>query len=220
MKLRFVNPNSTAEMTRRMVEQARSLAPQGIEVTGATNEQGPAAIQGQADGDAAEPGTLALLLAGGFDVGVIGCFDDTGLPAARARSQVPLLGLGEASFSVADSRAEPFVVLTTSQLSVPVLEANIASYRLTRHCLAVIASDVPVLAFEHDRANAAARLTARAKQALSAHETARSLVLGCAGMGGLASEVSRELGLTVIDPIEAALACALKTADLPCISGA
>lgn len=208
MRLCLVNPNATAEMTRRMVEQARNLAPQGVEVSGATNTQGPPAIQGQADGDAAEPGTLALLAAGGFDLGVIGCFDDTGLPAARRSCPVPILGLGEASFTQADEQAAPFVVLTTSALSVPVLEANITSYGLEGHCLAVVASGVPVLAFEHDRASARNRLAETAKKACDDFAGTRTLVLGCAGMGGLATDLSKELGLAVIDPIEAALALA------------
>lgn len=220
MKLCFVNPNSTAEMTRRMVEQARNLAPQGVEVSGATNTQGPAAIQGQADGDAAEPGTLALLAAGGFDLAVIGCFDDTGLPAARLSCPVPILGLGKASFTQADERAAPFVVLTTSTLSVPVLEANITSYGLERHCLAVVASGVPVLDFEHDRASARNRLVKAAKKACHEFAGTRTLLLGCAGMGGLAAELSHELSLPVIDPIEAALTLSMKELERSCTRSA
>lgn len=216
MKLHFVNPNATAEMTRRMVEQARNLAPQSVEVTGATNTQGPAAIQGQADGDAAEPGTLALLAAGGFDLAVIGCFDDTGLPAARRSSPVPILGLGQASFIRAHEQAAPFIVLTTSALSVPVLEANITGYGLQRHCLAVVASGVPVLDFEHDRASARSRLVQAAKKACAEYSGTRTLVLGCAGMGGLATDLSQELNLPVIDPIEAALTLSMKTLKRTC----
>ena len=210
MKLCFVNPNSTVEMTERMVDQARGLAPRDFVVTGVTNTAGPASIQGQADGDAAEPGTLSLLAEGGFDLGVIGCFDDTGLPIARSRSRMPLVGLGEASFITAHDLAEPFIVLTTSQLSVPVLEANIASYNLQRHCLGVFASGVPVLDFEHDRANAKERLIAQARRRCAEHTQTHTLVLGCAGMGGLAADLSQALNLTVVDPIEAALSLARK----------
>lgn len=208
MKLCFVNPNSTTEMTRRMVEQARGLAPRGLSIIGATNTAGPPSIQGQADGDAAEPGTLSLLAAGGFDLAVIGCFDDTGLQVARTRCAIPIVGLGEASFQRGHDQAEPFIVLTTSELSVPVLEANIASYGLHRHCIGIFASGVPVLDFEHDRANARDRLISEARRLCTEHGQTRTLVLGCAGMGGLAAELTEALGLTVIDPIEAALAVA------------
>lgn len=210
MKICFVNPNSTAEMTRRMVEQARRHAPPGTSICGATNSSGPPSIQGSADGAAAEPGTLALLAQGGFDTAVIGCFDDTGIQAARRSAAARVIGLGEASYIMADRLRQPFFVLTTSQLSVPVLAANVQAYGLARHCAGVCAANVPVLDLEYDRAAATDRLISAGLAHIRRSEGIQTVVLGCAGMGGLAGEIAAALGIQAIDPVAAAVALALE----------
>ncbi len=158
MRLLIVNPNSTSDMTDRIGEEAKSQLPDWVELILKTNESGPASIQGAADGDAAVPGTLALLACTPFDAAVIGCFDDTGLAEVSADGTQCIVGLGEAAFRSAAQSGRRFAVLTTSELSVPVLESNMRSYGLGSNCVCIRASKIDVLDFERDRDAASLRL--------------------------------------------------------------
>ncbi|MFD2740404.1 aspartate/glutamate racemase family protein [Sulfitobacter aestuarii] len=204
MRVLVVNPNATVEMTERIAAELRQYLPPDITLISATNHDGPASIQGAADGAAALPGTLALLRAPGHDGAVIACFDDTGLIELRDIHPRPLTGIGEAAFAEAAARGRPFAVLTTSPLSVPVLEANITAYGLAQHCRKIHASSIEVLDFETDRAGAERRLIAAGRDLLTQYPEVETVVLGCAGMGGLSASVGAALGVTVVDPIAAA----------------
>lgn len=97
MKLAYINPNATESMTVGIVETARRAMP-GTDIFGLTNTDGPPAIEGAADGEAAIPGVLSrrnAARAAGVDALVIACFDDTGLEDARAHSDFPILGIGQ-----------------------------------------------------------------------------------------------------------------------------
>lgn len=210
MRLLIVNPNSTSEMTDRIGAEARNHLPDGVALTLRTNDSGPAAIQGAVDGKAAIPGALALLKDTPCDVAVIGCFDDIGLSDVPADGPAAVIGLGEAAIRTADRSGRRFAVLTTSDLSVPVLEANLRAYGAEANCVCVQASMIGVLDFERNRVAASQRLIAAARRLLDAHPDIETIVLGCAGMGGLASDMAGALHIPVIDPIEAAIGMALQ----------
>ncbi len=201
----IINPNSTASMTDAMVAGAQAAAP-GVVFEGWTSALGPAAIEGAADGDAAVPHLLPLVRAasdGGADGIVIGCFDDTGLEAARALAACPVIGIGQAAYHMAALRAGRFSVVTTLAVSVPVLEANIAAQGFGGWLGRVRASGVAVLALEADPAAADVAIVAEARAAL-AEDGVGCIVLGCAGMVGLPDRVAAATGAVVIDGVTAA----------------
>jgi allantoin racemase len=199
MRLLFINPNSTESMTETIASAARHAAPPGVEIIARTNRVGPPAIQGEVDGAAALPGLLAEIAAADEpDAIVIACFDDTGLSEARALAPCPVLGIGQAAYLAAVLLGRRFSVVTTLEVSVPILEANLAAYGLTGACARVRASGVPVL--EVERAGDA--IAAEAARAL-AEDGARAIVLGCAGMAGLTERLA-VLPVPVIDGVTAA----------------
>ena len=82
----IINPNSTVTMTDAMVETARKVAPNS-NIVGWTSIDGPPAIQGAQDGDAAIPPLMKLVRkadSARAKAIIIGCFDDTGLAEARS----------------------------------------------------------------------------------------------------------------------------------------
>lgn len=82
MRLLFVNPNSTDSMTDKVRQTARNVLPSTIDVVACSNLQGPASIQGAADGELAIPGMLNVIrgeIERGLDGIVIACFDDAGI---------------------------------------------------------------------------------------------------------------------------------------------
>ncbi|WP_417684439.1 aspartate/glutamate racemase family protein [Roseibium sp.] len=204
-----VNPNTTASMTEKIGEAARAAAGSGIRITAINPDEGPAAIQGPADGAAALPGLFALIEAqmtsnDPADAIVIACFDDTGLWELKRRWPVPVIGIGEAAYHVAALASQRFSVVTTLSVSVPVLEQNLTQIGLAPRCAKVRASEVPVLDLEDPASDARAKVEAEIERAIAEDEIG-AMVLGCAGMADLAEDLSRKFSMRVIDGVSAAV---------------
>lgn len=208
MAVVIINPNSTRSMTTAMLEQAKRSAPD-ITFEGWTSEDGPAAIQGEADGLAATPPLLRLVAeaaAQGADGIIIGCFDDTALPEAAQLANCPVIGIGQAAYHYAALRNWRYSVVTTLSVSLPVINDNINRYGLSSFAARVRASEVPVLALENDPAGAARAVAAEAKRA-EREDDISAVILGCAGMVQVLDTVQDTLGIHTIDPV----ACAARS---------
>ena len=156
----FINPNSTIAMTDSCIETLKSELPEFCQVKGITNYDGPAAIQGEEDGNAAIPGLLKEIEKNSdCDGFIIGCFDDTGLAEARLISKKPIIGIGQSAFHMAALRHGKFCVLTTLEISIPVIKQNIKSQGFGNLCKDVMASGIPVLELENNQTNAANTLS-------------------------------------------------------------
>ncbi|MEM7446073.1 MAG: aspartate/glutamate racemase family protein [Pseudomonadota bacterium] len=213
MRVLAINPNSTASMTDGIVEAARAAAAPDVTIDGLTNADAPPAIQGEADGLVATPGVIAACeeaADNGYDAAIIACFDDTGLTLARAAASIPVIGIGQAAFLIAMLHGGIFTVITTLQVSVGVIEDNLAAYRLTDACARVRASGLPVLALEDDPDTARTTLVECARAA-AAEDRADALVLGCAGMAPYGRAMYDASGLHAIDGVAAAVGLARAT---------
>lgn len=203
-RIAFINPNSTTEMTESCAASLQAVIGGGYEVLAVTNDDGPASIQGEEDGQAAIPGLLAAVAAHADCDGIIlGCFDDTGLAEARVMARQPLIGIGQASFHLATLQGGSFHILTTLAVSIPVIEANLARQNFSASCAAVLASGVPVLDLEHH--------PDASLETISAHITAieeggisPTIILGCAGMTNIHGRLQARHDATLVDPISAA----------------
>jgi allantoin racemase len=213
MKILVINPNSTASMTAAIGAAAKRVAAPGTAIAAVNPTSGPAAIQGAEDGLAALPGLFALFerevmqapkTTGDCDAVVIACFDDTGLKALKARSPVPVVGIGEAGFLAAMLVAERFSVVTTLDVSLPVIEANLEAYGWRSRCAGLHASGVPVLDLEGAGAKVVETVAAGIARAM-AEDGCDAVVLGCAGMADLAEEMTERFGIPVIDGVAAAV---------------
>ena len=192
-------------MTEKIAAAAKAVAAPGTEIVARNPLNGPAAIQGPEDGEAALPGLLAEIdRADGFDAAIIACFDDTGLYAARRRTAVPVIGIGEAAFHTAMLVAGTFSVVTTLAVSIPVIQENIMRYGLAARCGRVRASNVPVLELERPGSTARETISDEIANALI-HDGADAIVLGCAGMAELAADLSERHNVPVIDGVAAAV---------------
>lgn len=210
--LLVINPNSTEAMTAKILASAREAAPQA-DITAWTSHNAPPAIEGPADGTAAAPPLLKLIAqAQGFDAIIIACFDDTALQEAKALSPVPVIGIGEAAYATARLFGTRFSVVTTLGVSVPVLQENIRTTGYGDLCARVRASDVPVLALEHEPAAALNAVAAEAETALR-EDNIKALVLGCAGMTGLQERLA-SLPVMLIDGVVAATHLGLAAAAI------
>lgn len=209
MQILVINPNSTARMTESIAAAAHRAALTGTQITAVNPENGPPAIQGAADGEAALPGLFALferevLGKNQFDAAIIACFDDTGLHELKARSPVPVMGIGEAAYLAAMMVAERFSVVTTLPVSLPVIEANLTAYGWAGRCAGLRASGVPVLDLENAAGDVVEAIAAQIDGAL-AEDGCGAVVLGCAGMAKMAMEMTARFKVPVIDGVVAAV---------------
>jgi allantoin racemase len=206
MKLRVINPNTTASMTATIAAAARAVAAQGTVIEAITSSTGPVSIEGYYDEALCLPGLLLEIAAGekaGCDAHIIACFDDTGLDAARQLARAPVIGIGEAAYHAAALVAQRFTVVTTLGRSIPALEHNLMKYGFDRRTT-VRASEVPVLELENPASNGRRRVNDEIARALK-EDRAEAIVLGCAGMADLARDLAAEHGCPVIDGVSAAV---------------
>lgn len=210
MRILIINPNTTASMTKAIGIAAAKVASAGTTILAVNPNHGPASIQGPEDGEAALPGLYAVFdsymsVEDPYDAVIIACFDDTGLAELRARSEVPVTGIGEAAYLLAAKMAAPFSVITTLAVSIPVLQHNIETYGLSAQCVRVRASEIPVLDLEHYPEQALARIGTEIAEALETDQC-RSIVLGCAGMADMAFVLENTYSVPVIEGVSAAVA--------------
>ncbi len=206
MRILIVNPNTTVSMTEKAAAAARAVAGHGTEIIAATSKSGPASIEGHYDGAIAVPGLLTEIRDGqaaGAQAAIIACFDDTGLDAARALADMPVLGLCESAVVTAALLAQRFTVVTTLERSRVLIENLIRHYGMGGRAK-VRAADIPVLQLENEGSGAIHKLKRQIERALE-EDGAEAIVLGCAGMADLARSLQREYDVPVIDGVAAAV---------------
>ncbi|MGI5238359.1 aspartate/glutamate racemase family protein [Dactylosporangium sp. CA-139066] len=209
MRIRVVNPNTTAAMTATIEASARAVAGPGVHVEAVTSAMGPASIESHYDEALSVPGVLAAVAEGeraGVDAYVIACFGDPGLDAARELARGPVVGIAEAAMHAATLLGRGFTVVTTLERTTGRAWDLAARYAPAGACRGVHACEIPVLELDRDPF-LADRVATLAGAALAA-DGADVVVLGCAGMADLARTVSARIGVPVVDGVAAATALA------------
>ncbi|MBK8454037.1 MAG: aspartate/glutamate racemase family protein [Thiofilum sp.] len=205
MKIVLINPNTTSSMTTKAAQTARSVAAAGTVIVERTPSMGPVSIEGYYDEVFSIPGLIAEMQAepdaDGF---IIACFDDTGLDAARCITAAPVVGIGEAAFHFAALLGAEFAVVTTLSRSIPALKHNLLKYGLAHKCAKVRAAEVPVLELEKEGSEACGKISSVIEQCIKA-DGAEVIVLGCAGMTDLATQLSMQHGVPVVDGVVSAV---------------
>jgi allantoin racemase len=202
-KILIVNPNTTASMTDTIAEAARAVAAADTEIVAVTSAMGPASIEGFYDEAFAVPGLIqALSNAPDADAGIIACFDDTGLDAARTAVRYPVVGICEAALVTAGQIAKRIAVVTTLPRSIVPLEELVRRYGFAERAR-VTTCNVAVLDLEKPGSGAREKL--EAEIALALDKGAEAIVLGCAGMADLAHALSKKYEVLVVDGVAAAV---------------
>ncbi|WP_219470527.1 aspartate/glutamate racemase family protein [Nonomuraea rhizosphaerae] len=203
MRVKVINPNTSLAMTDVIGRCAREVAARSTCVEAVSPAMGPASIESHYDEALAVPGVLAEIAAGERDDisgYVIACFGDPGLYAARELASGPVVGIAEAAMHTATLVGRTFSVVTSLSRTIGQAWDLARSYGFETACRGVHACDVPVLEME----SSLPAVTALCSSAL-ASDGSDSIVLGCAGMAPFRGELSRSLGVPVIDGITAAV---------------
>ncbi len=207
MKIRVINPNTSAAMTAKIGEAARAVAFAGTVIEAVNPSFGAASIEDHHDDAWAAAGVTEQVRAGeasGSDAYVVACFGDPGLHAARELARGPVVGIAEAAFHAATLVATGFSVVTTLTRTCVIAEHLVLQYGFERRCRGLHGTDIAVLELEDPASNAFERILGCAQDALM-RDRSGAIVLGCAGMAELCHALQQRLGVPVIDGVGAAV---------------
>ena len=218
-QLLLINPNTTARVTDLLRQHARHAAGPHAVVRAVTARFGAPYISCEASYLVAGHATLdawAAALASAHpppDAVLIGCFGDPALLALREASAAPVTGLADAAFIEAAAHGR-FAVVTGGERWQPML------LRLA-HTLGVgdqLAGVVTVKATGAELLadpSAARTLLARTCQQAAQDLGVQAVVLGGAGLAGMAADIQAQVAVPVIDSVLAGVRHALRLAELP-----
>ena len=218
-RLLVINPNTSSHVSALLQNHAQTAAGPDVVVRTVTARFGAPYISCEASYAVAahslldrwaqalqeEPDTPDAVL--------IGCFGDPGLMALRQGSMVPVTGLAEAAFAQA-AHLGPFAVVTGGPRWKPILERLAFSLGHAKD-LAGIHTVVPSGAELASDPEAAIALLARACQDAAQQWDVKSIILGGAGLAGMAAAVQPHVSVPVLDSVLAGTRHAL---SLPALS--
>ena len=201
MKILVINPNTSDAMTEDIRNTVLKVKSADTDVAVIHPDFGPEALESFYDYQLASFGMLRLAhsIKDDYDGIVIACFGDPGLYALKEIFPCPVIGIAEGSMAVATLLGSKFAVLAASDKAAPMMDNMVMQYGLKDRCAGIFTLHTNVLEAEKDKENTIQNLINIGKAAQK--HGADVLILGCAGMTGLASYVETELNITVIDPV-------------------
>jgi Asp/Glu/hydantoin racemase len=214
-RLLVINPNTSASVSTLLQQHVQAQAGAQVQVRTVTARFGAPYIADEASyavaGHAVLDAWAAALAAapdGPPDAVLIGCFGDPGLLALRESSPVPVTALAEAAFIEA-ARHGRFAIVTGGAKWGPMLQR-----------LAQALGHAPALAGIHTVAPTGAQLAAdpAAARTLLAQACrdavqqlgAQAVIVGGAGLAGMAAALQPDVGVPLIDSVAAGARWALR----------
>ncbi len=203
MRLLIINPNTTQMVTAKVADAARIALP-GVEIEACTGRFGAAYISSRASFAVAGHAALDCLAAhaAGADAVLLACFGDPGLDALREVSPVPVVGLVEAACREAGAAGRRFAIVTGGERWAPMLTEMIRTRGLEGG-LAVIHTVAPTGGQIAEDPDGALDLLASSCRVCVERHGAQAVILGGAGLLGLAARIQPRLDVPIVCSVEA-----------------
>ncbi|MBU4282628.1 MAG: aspartate/glutamate racemase family protein [Gammaproteobacteria bacterium] len=222
-QLLVINPNTSERVSALLQQHVQAAAGSHVAVRTVTARFGAPYIADEASYAVAAHAALdawAAALAGpdqapdpAPDAVLIGCFGDPGLMALRESSPAPVTGLAEAAFIEA-ARHGRYAIVTGGERWGPMLQ-RLAQALGQAQQLAGIHTVVPTGAQLAADPAAAHRLLAQACRDAAHQLGVQAVILGGAGLAGMAAAIQSDVPVPVIDSVTAGTHWALRTPPLP-----
>ncbi|GAA5237071.1 Asp/Glu racemase [Verticiella sediminum] len=208
----IVNPNSSVHVTDGIAQAVLRAHGASEPFTFLTLHDGPPGIVTQADVELASSRVRAWAASSADRYGavVVACFSDPGVAEAQAASATPVIGLGEAGLRQAAARGERVGVIAVASVAIERHMRRWQRLGLAAHVAGERGLDVSVQASGDPEV--AWHPMLKAAQRLIGEDGADVLLLGCAGMAGLAARLEDTVGCPVVEPCAAAASAALALA--------
>lgn len=206
----LINPNTTASITDLVLRTARQFAAQGTSLRALTGAFGPRYIASRAAYAIAGHAALDALAndKGRKDAVVLACFGDPGLSALKEVSSVPVVGMADASILQACALGPRFSIVTGGERWKSMLEEFVASHGLSAR-LASVRTVAPTGADIARNPKAALAVLAKGCTACVREDGADVVILGGAGLAGLAAKLAAKVEVPLLDGV----ACAISMAE-------
>ena len=204
-----INPNSNQGVTDAMDRALDPFRTPGApEISCITLNEGPFGIESQADIEAVVlPLRELVTRRTDADCFVIACYSDPGLQVCREATEKPVLGIQECGVLAAMARGDRFGVIAILDASIRRHLRYLRQMGVAARLAGERAADLTV-----EESASGPRTLDRLIQIgteLRDIDCADTIVLGCAGMATHRAGLERQLGIPVIDPVQAAVAQAI-----------
>jgi len=206
MKLLLLNPNTSAEVTRLMMDVGQRAASPGTVLVPCTASRGVPYIATRTEAQIG--GAIALEILAErhheVDAAIIAAFGDPGLFAARETFDIPVVGMAEAAMLTACMAGRRFAIITFAQALGPWYEECVRAHGLWERCAGIRMLDTPFQAISEVGTEKEDVLVALAQRAIVENE-ADVLIFAGAPLSGLAERVADRISVPVIDQVVAAV---------------
>lgn len=208
-----INPNTTTSVSALLLQHGQSLVGTNTQVCVVTARFGAPYISCESSyaiaGHAVLDAWAHALSDGNMapDALLIGCFGDPGLFALREASPAPVTGLAEAALTEA-ARHGRFAIVTGGARWKPMLERLTQSLGLAPSLGGILTVAATGAQLAQDPVAARALLADACQQAVKDFNV-DAIVLGGAGLAGLAAQIQPLVSVPVIDSVMAGMQHAL-----------
>jgi allantoin racemase len=148
-----------------------------------------------------------------FDAVVIGCFYDPGLREARELVRIPVIGPAESTMLVACTLGHKFSILVGRRKWIPKMESNARVYGLRDRLASIRPLEIRVTEMLAQQEKLKESTTREARAAVE-EDGAEVIVMGCTAESGFADELSKALGVPLLDPVVTSWKFAEMQADM------
>lgn len=202
-RILVVNPNTSDHMTESIRRTIEAISRPPFVAMVERARVGPESLESFYEYSLATLGVLDLLRNRPRDYAgvLLACFGDPGLFALKEYCDVPVVGIAEASMALSTLLGHKFAILVARHKAIPMMDSMVLSYGLRSRLAGIFALNMPVLGLEDDPEESLLTLERLSNEAL--RHGAEVIILGCAGMTVFSEELSRRLGVTIVDPIAA-----------------
>ncbi len=204
MKIKIINPNTTAYMTDSIREVALKACNKNTEIIAVNPICGPESIECYVDEYLAIPGVLQEIIKGDLEENVdgyiIACFGDPGILAAREITEKPVIGIAESAITIAKFIAPYFSIISVLDRSRKVTEDVVKAYGAETFCRSIRTTGLSVLEFDENQEKGLAALKKESQLAIK-EDGAECILLGCAGFVDFVENLKEELGVPVLDGV-------------------
>jgi Asp/Glu/hydantoin racemase len=206
----LINPNTTQSITDLVLKTAKGFAAKGTRLRAVTGPFGRPYIGSREAYSIGGHAALEALMQdnGRKDAVLLACFGDPGLGALKEVAQVPVVGMAEASILFACTLARRFSIVTGGAAWKPMLEEFVAAQGLSAR-LASVRTVAPTGAEIARKPEAALAVLAKGCSACVREDGADVVILGGAGLAGLAPRLRDKVAVPLLD----GLACGVAMAE-------
>ena len=212
MKILVINPNTSEEMTEGIYRSAIAAKQESTEITAVNPPHGPECVEGTSDELAAAYHVMEVVKKAekeaDYDAYVVACFGDPGVDAIRELTDKPVVGVAESAILMSEFISGKFAIISILPRCLAHLEEMVHKYGAEHRVACIRTPNIGVLDFHKEPKTAEAKLMNASKAAVE-EDYAEAIILGCAGMSGMAEYVSERVGVPVLDSVT----CAVKMAE-------